>query len=110
VCVAMALETSAFAELKMCTTTSVVSVAVPVKDGVVSLDGDAGLFNVTVGEAVSTIKDTVRLLPSGFPSELSCVATAVYSPLGSSGLAWPELQSPPFPVAVALETSRSNEL
>jgi hypothetical protein len=54
-----------------------VSLALPVNDGVVSFDGDGGLFNVTVGEAVLTTNVTLLLLPAGFPNELGCVATAV---------------------------------
>ena len=80
------------------------SLADPVKDGVVLFDGDSGCFSVTVGEAVSTTNVTGTLVPGGFPSELSCLATAVYCPLGRAGLASPELQAPPVPVAVALAT------
>jgi hypothetical protein len=54
----------------MSTVTAVVSLAEPVKDGVVSFDGDSGWFNVTVGEAVSTVNVTGALTPAGFPSEL----------------------------------------
>ena len=81
-----------------------VSLAVPVKDGVVSLEGDFGAFNVTLGAAVSTVKVSGSLAPAGFSSGLSCIAIAVYCPLDRAGLASPELQSPPLPVAVALET------
>src|SRR5436190_1461987 len=88
----------------MWTVTVSVSLAVPLKEGVVSLDGDAGWLNVTVGEAVLTVTVRVSLRPSGLPSELGCVATAVYWPLASAGLAWPELQLLPVPSAVALET------
>jgi hypothetical protein len=59
------------------TVTVVVSLALPVNDGVVSLDGDAMEFNDTPGDAVLTTKVTLLLLPSGFPRELGCVAIAV---------------------------------
>src|SRR5258708_21204735 len=74
------------------------------KEGVVWLEGDSTGFSVTVGEAVLTVNVTVLLRPSELPSELGCVATAVYCPLVSPGLACPELQPPPVPSAVALET------
>src|SRR5438270_8143755 len=89
----------------MSTVTVPVSLALPVNDGVVSFDGDFGWSKVTVGEAVLTTKVTALLLPAGFPSELGCVATAVYWPLDNAGLACPELQLPPVPAAVALETT-----
>jgi len=83
----------------------VVSLAVPVKDGVVLLDGVSGWFRVTVGGAVLTVKVTGALVPVGLPrSELSWVATAVYSPLDSVGLAAPEVQLPPAWLAVAVAT------
>ena len=53
------------------TVTGVVSVAVPLKDGVALSDGDSGMFSVTVGAAVSTVKVTGRL------SLVACVARAV---------------------------------
>src|SRR6476469_6435298 len=87
----------------MSTVTVVVSLAVPVNDGVVSLEGDGGCFKVTVGEAVSISKVTGLLFPAGLPSELVWVALAVYSPLERAGLAPPELQPPPVPVAAAVE-------
>ena len=60
---------------------------------------------VTIGGAV-TEKVTGPLRPAGFPgSELFWVATAVYSPIGREGLAPPDVQLAPVPVAVALETS-----
>src|ERR1035441_7852483 len=83
--------------------TVVMSLAVPVNDGVRLFDGEGGRFSVTVGEAVSTSNVTGLLSPSGFPSELGWTATAVYSPLESDGLALPELQLPPVPVAAAFE-------
>lgn len=52
-----------------------------------------------------TVNVTGSLQPGGFPSELSCVATAVYSPLGRVGLASPDVQPAPVPVAVAIETT-----
>ena len=86
-------------------TTEVVSLAVPVNDGVVSLEGDFGWSKVTVGELVSTVKVRASLEPAGFPSELSWVATAVYCPLERAGSASPEAQPPPVPAAVAVETT-----
>jgi hypothetical protein len=85
--------------------TCVVSLAVPLKDGVVLFDGDTGWFNVTVGAAVSTVNVTGRLVPAGFPRELGWVAIAVYVcfPLNKAGLASPEVQAPPVPLAVAVE-------
>ena len=85
--------------------TASVSPALPVNDGVVSLEGDFGWFRVTCGGAVSTVKVTVALTPAGLPSELGCVAIAVYWPSASSGLAAPDSHSPPLPDAVALETA-----
>ena len=91
----------------MLTTTSLASFVVPVKDGVVLLDRAAGAFNVTAGAAVSTVNVTELLVPAGFPSELCWVAIAVYTcfPLDRAGLALPELQPPPAPVAVAVATT-----
>src|ERR1039458_7675424 len=60
--IAVAVDTCTFAELKMWTTTDVLSLAVPVKDGVVSFDGVGGVFRVTTGEAVLTVNVTVELL------------------------------------------------
>ena len=86
--------------------TGVVSLPVPVKAGAVLFDRSAGEFNVTLGAAVSTVNVTGgSLTPAGFPSGLSCIAIAVYCPLDRAGLASPELQSPPLPVAVAVETT-----
>jgi hypothetical protein len=87
------------------TVTGVVSLAEPVKNGVVLLERDIGELNVTVGGAVSTVNVTGSLVPAGFPSELGCVAIAVYSPLDSFGLTLPEVQLPPPGVAVAFETT-----
>jgi hypothetical protein len=58
--------------------TAVVSLAVPVKDGVVSLEGDLGVLSVTLGAAVSTVNVTGALRPAGSPNELGSVAIAVY--------------------------------
>jgi hypothetical protein len=54
----------------MSTVTVVVSLAEPVKEGMVLFDGDSGWFNATVGDAVSTVNVTGPLTPAGFPSEL----------------------------------------
>ena len=81
------------------------SLAVPVKAGVVSFDGDTGLFKVTAGAAVLMVNVTGALTPAGLPTELSWVATAVYSPLASAGVAGAEVQPPPVPVAVAVATA-----
>ncbi len=78
--------------------------AVPVNDGAVTLDGDSGWSNVTVGEFVSTLKVTGGLLPVGFPSELGWYATAVYWPFDRSGVTVPEVQLPPVPGALAVDT------
>src|SRR2546430_15668463 len=86
----------------MRTMTGVVSLADPLKDGAVSFAGDGGAFKVTVGDVVSTAKVTDLLAPGGLPSELSCVATAVYWPLASAGLASPDAKAPPVPVAVGV--------
>src|SRR3954447_8896594 len=88
----------------MWTVTVSVSLAEPENDGVVWLEGDSTAFSVTVGEAVLTVNVTVLLRPSELPIELGCVATAVYWPLVSPGLACPELQLLPVPSALALET------
>jgi hypothetical protein len=78
---------------------------VPTKLGCVSLDGETGCSSVTVGADVSTVKVTGELLPAGFPSELCWTATAVNVPFVSDGLASPEDQLPPVPVAVAVDTT-----
>src|SRR2546421_13031732 len=82
--------------------TVVLSLAVPVNDGLRLLDGEAGWFSVTVGAAVSTVNLTASLSPSGLPSELGSVATAVYWPSFKAGLARPEGQLPATTVPVAL--------
>src|ERR1017187_4275842 len=84
--------------------TVVMSLAVPVNDGVRSFEGEGGRFSVTVGEAVSTSNVTGLLVPAGFPSELGWTATAVYSPFERDVPALPELQLPPVPGAAASET------
>jgi hypothetical protein len=89
----------------MFTVTGLLSLAEPVKVGAVVLDGDGGLFNVTAGAAVSTVNVAAELVPGGLPSELVCVAVAVYCPLAKVGLALPEVQAPPVPGAVAVETT-----
>ncbi len=54
-----------------CTTTSVFSLAVPEKDGVVFFECSAGWTIVTTGGSVLTSNDFVgSLLPSGFPRPL----------------------------------------
>src|SRR5437870_597717 len=87
----------------MRTMTGVVSLAEPLKVGAVSFDGDFAAFKVTAGELVSPTNVTAVLVPAGFPSELGCVATAVYWPLESAGLALLDVQPPPSGVAVAVE-------
>ena len=81
----------------------VVSLAVPVKAGAALLDTDGGEFNVTVGADVLTVNVTGSLVPGEFPSELGCVAVAVYVPLGRAAFALPEVQLPLVGVAVADE-------
>ena len=94
----------------MRTVTCSVSLAVPVKEGVESLEGEGGWFSVTVGDAVSTVNLMVLLTPCGLPRELDWVATAWYWPLDRDGLALPEFQLPGALVASALETSLFEEL
>src|SRR6476619_6070846 len=89
----------------MWTVTVVVSLAEPPNDGAVLLDGDCTGFKVTVGDVVSTVKATAVLAPGGLPSERSCLASAVYWPLESAGLAVPDAKAPPVPVAVAVATT-----
>ena len=59
--------------------TGVVSLAKPVKDGVVSFDSGVGWFSLTVGAAVSTVNVTASLAPFS-SARLVCVACAVYTP------------------------------
>ena|SRR5438552_3298963 len=89
----------------MRTMTGVVSLADPLKDGAVLFDGDGGAFKVTVGDDVSTTNVTGELVPAGLPSELSWVASAVYCPLESAGLALPDAKAPPVPAVVAVATT-----
>jgi hypothetical protein len=77
--VAVAIETSVpftVAPAWIWTVTGVVSLAVPVKDGVVLLDGDSGEFKVTLGAAVSTVNVTGALVPVS-DLGLVCEACAV---------------------------------
>ena len=88
---------SGFVPSKISTVTCVSSLAVPVKDGVVSFDGDGGAFNATVGGFVS-ISNVIELLaPASPPIEPGCVATAVYVPSANAGLTSGEAQAPPVP-------------
>src|SRR5438309_681189 len=89
----------------MSTVTVSVSLALPANEGVVSFDGVFGWFRVTVGEAVLTTNVIALLLPAAFPSELGCVAIGRAARRDSAGLAPPELQPPPVPAAVAVETT-----
>ena len=66
------------------------------------MEGDFTGLKVTAGELVSTTNVTGELVPAGFPSELGCVATAVYRPLERAGLGGPEVQLPFAGVAVAI--------
>ncbi|MCW3028078.1 MAG: hypothetical protein JWN81_1289 [Solirubrobacterales bacterium] len=60
----------------MWTTTWVVSLALPLKDGFVLFDSDGGPVSVTVGEAVLIENSTVALVPGSLPSEVDWVAYA----------------------------------
>src|SRR6202050_1691642 len=86
-------------------TTCVLALAVPVKVGVVFLDGDWGWLSMTVGGLVSTSNVTGGLVPGLLPSALGCVATAVYSPSANAGLAASDFHLPPVTVAGAFATS-----
>ncbi len=67
--------------------------------------GGATNAGVMTGGGV-TVNVTDPLLPAGFPtSELAWMAIAVYWPTDSAGLASPEVQPAPVPVAVAVETT-----
>src|ERR1700724_1362008 len=92
----------------MLTVTALVSVAVPVNDGVATLDRGFGWgLRVTVGAAVSSLSVTGALVPSGLPnSELFCDAIAVYvcAPAGSGVFSGLEVHDSPAGVAVASET------
>ena len=82
--------------------TAVWSLAVPENEGAALAVGDSGGFSVTVGGEVSTMNVTGWLLPAGFPIALVWVASAVNVPLPSARVAWPEVQLPGVPVAVAV--------
>ena len=84
--------------------------AVPLNDGVVSFETLVGWLSDTVGDSVSTTKWTGRLSPGPLPIELSWIATAVYSPPDSAGLALCEVHLPPLPSAVALATTPPSTL
>src|SRR5664280_2638916 len=64
-----------------------------------------GVVMPTAGGNVSTVNVTGLLTPAGFPGEPAWVAVAVYCPVSRAGLALPEFQLPPVPVAVAVETT-----
>jgi hypothetical protein len=49
----------------MLTTTGVLSAALPVNDGVVLFEGEAGSLKVTTGAAVTTLNLTGGLVPDG---------------------------------------------
>ena len=65
--------------------------AAPLILGVGVLVGELSGAIETTGATVSTLNVTGLDLPVGLPSELCCSAVAVYSPLGSGGLAGPEV-------------------
>ncbi len=88
----------------MRTITGVLSLAVPVKDGVVSLLGVAIEPSETFGAGVSTRKWIAPLVPGPSPNSLSCSATAVYSPSESGVERGSELQGPPVPAACTSAT------
>ena len=69
------------------------------------LDGDLTGSKATVGEVVSTMNVRGSLTPEGLPSELGCVAIAVYCPFESAGLALPDANAPPVPAALAVATT-----
>ena len=85
--------------------TGSVSLALPLKDGVVLFDGDAGWANVTSGEEVLIAKVTALLAPSGLPRELFWVARAVYSPF-ANGVTVLASQLPPVTSAVSVVIER----
>ena len=80
--VAVAIETTgpfAVAPAWIWTVTGVMSLAAPVKDGVVLLEGEVGEFKVTVGAAVKlvfTVNKTGGLVPVS-EARLVCFACAV---------------------------------
>jgi hypothetical protein len=93
----------------MSTVTGVVSLAVPVKEGVVLLERNAGEFSVTTGGLVLTVKLTELLVPGGLPSGLASVATAEYVPFCRGGVTLVELHLPPEGLAVRCATSACKE-
>src|ERR1700683_934329 len=95
----------ALAPLYTRTVTSPASLAVPLKRGAVTFDGDANWLSVTCGGSVLTTKVTGSLDPGPLPSALFCTATAVYSPLVKAVPAAPEDQGPATDgCATAVET------
>ena len=74
------VEPSAVGPAWIWTVTGVVSLAVPVNDGVVSLEGETGGSNVTAGELVSTVNVTGGSLRPVSSRRLVCAACAVYTP------------------------------
>ena len=60
--------------LETSTVTGVVSLALPLNDGVVFPDLDAGWLSLTCGEAVLTTKPIEPLLPGALPIELDSSA------------------------------------
>src|ERR1700729_2940372 len=86
--------------------TFVVSLAVPLKVGVVMFDCATGWANVTAGGSVFTVNVTGELSPALFPSELVSVANAVYvcSPEERGALILLAVKTPPLGVAVASVT------
>src|SRR6266436_1113622 len=86
----------------MRTVTVVVSVAVPVNDGVALFDSLAGGSNVTFGDSVSMTKVTGALVPGELPIALVWVAVAVYVPRGRAGAAGFDAHEPPAPSAKAV--------
>src|ERR1700683_28489 len=89
----------------MCTMTWVSALAVPLNFGVWSRDGEGGCSSVTLGDSVLTMNFTALLVPGSLPSELGCVATALYSPSANCGLAAFDSQAPPAPEGAELATS-----
>ena len=86
---AVALDTAeplAVGPAKIWTVTGVVSLAKPLNDGAVSLDGETGWSNATVGELVSTVNVTGGSLRPVSIRRLVCVACAVYTPSPSGAV------------------------
>src|SRR5947209_7392556 len=106
---AVAIETgfglpSTCAPAKISMVIGVMSLALPVKDGVALLIRVGEAFNATLGAPGSTSKWIGALAPVGFLRELSWVAIAVYAccTLSSAGVAAAEVQAPESGVAVAV--------